>query len=104
MNEQLCQRIENSAHFRELVASRQRFAAILSVIMLVIYVGFILLIAFAPGWLGTPLNPNTSVTRGIPIGVGVIVISFVLTGIYIWRANGEFDRLNNEVLHEVKAS
>ncbi|MGT9289159.1 DUF485 domain-containing protein, partial [Escherichia coli] len=29
----------------------------------------------------------------IPIGVGVIVISFVLTGIYIWRANGEFDRL-----------
>ena len=53
MNEQLCQRIENSAHFRELVASRQRFAAILSVIMLVIYVGFILLIAFAPGWLGT---------------------------------------------------
>ena len=56
MNEQLCQRIENSAHFRELVASRQRFAAILSVIMLVIYVGFILLIAFAPGWLGTPLH------------------------------------------------
>ncbi|RCK90411.1 DUF485 domain-containing protein, partial [Klebsiella pneumoniae] len=48
MNEQLCQRIENSSHFRELVASRQRFAAILSVIMLVIYVGFILLIAFAP--------------------------------------------------------
>ncbi|MEA1467410.1 hypothetical protein RHT72_21605, partial [Salmonella enterica] len=26
-----------------------------------------------------------------------------LTGIYIWRANGEFDRLNNAVLHEVKA-
>ena len=74
MNEQLCQRIENSAHFRELVASRQRFAAILSVIMLVIYVGFIL-----------------------------IVISFVLTGIYVWRANGEFDRLTKSVLNEVKA-
>ena len=43
--------------------------------MLAVYIGFILLIAFAPGWLGTPLNPNTSVTRGIPIGVGVIVIS-----------------------------
>ncbi|MEX9250735.1 hypothetical protein AB8G87_29325, partial [Salmonella enterica] len=28
---------------------------------------------------------------------------FVLTGVYIWRANGEFDRLNNAVLHEVKA-
>lgn len=103
MNEQLCQRIENSAHFRELVASRQRFAAILSVIMLVIYVGFILLIAFAPGWLGTPLHAGTRVTRGIPLGIGVIVISFVLTGIYVWRANGEFDRLTKSVLNEVKA-
>ena len=103
MNEQLCQRIENSAHFRELVASRQRFAAILSVIMLVIYVGFILLIAFAPGWLGTPLHAGTSVTRGIPLGIGVIVISFILTGIYVWRANGEFDRLTKSVLNEVKA-
>ena len=103
MNEQLCQRIENSAHFRELVASRQRFAAILSVIMLVIYVGFILLIAFAPGWLGTPLHAGTSVPRGIPLGIGVIVISFILTGIYVWRANGEFDRLTKSVLNEVKA-
>lgn len=104
MNGTIYQRIEDNAHFRELVEKRQRFATILSIIMLAVYIGFILLIAFAPGWLGTPLNPNTSVTRGIPIGVGVIVIPFVLTGIYIWRANGEFDRLNNEVLHEVQAS
>lgn len=86
MNGTIYQRIEDNAHFRELVEKRQRFATILSIIMLAVYIGFILLIAFAPGWLGTPLNPNTSVTRGIPIGVGVIVISFVLTGIYIWRA------------------
>ena len=104
MNDQICQRIENSANFRELVATRQRFAAILSLIMLVIYVGFILLIAFAPGWLGTPLHAGTSVTRGIPIGIGVIVISFLLTGVYVWRANGEFDRLTKSVLKEVQAS
>ena len=104
MNEQICQRIENSAHFKELVAARQRFATILSLIMLVIYVGFILLIAFAPGWLGTPLHAVTSVTRGIPIGMGVIVISFVLTGIYVWRANGDFDRLTKSVISEVHAS
>ena len=84
MNGTIYQRIEDNAHFRELVEKRQRFATILSIIMLAVY--------------------NTSVTRGIPVGVGVIVISFVLTGIYIWRANGEFDRLNNEVLHEVQAS
>lgn len=104
MNEEIYQQIENSAQFRELVEKRQRFAAILSLIMLVIYVGFILLIAFAPGWLGTPLHAGTSVTRGIPIGIGVIIISFLLTGVYVWRANGEFDRLNKAVLREVKAS
>jgi len=72
------------------------------VIMLVLYVGFILLIAFAPGWLGPPLYEGTNVTRGIPIGVGLIVISFLLTGVYVWRANGEFDRLTRELLNEVK--
>ena len=103
MNNDICQQIENSAHYKELVEKRQRFAFILSIIMLVIYVGFILLIAFAPQWLGTPLHAGTSVTRGIPLGIGVIVISFILTGIYVWRANGEFDRLTKSVLNEVKA-
>lgn len=99
----LYQQIENSAHFRELVEKRQRFAFLLSIIMLVIYVGFILLIAFAPHWLGTPLHAGTTVTRGIPIGIGVILISFVLTAIYVWRANSEFERLTRAVLSEVKA-
>ena len=65
MNEQICQRIEDSAHFRELVATRQRFAAILSLIMLVIYVGFILLIALPlAGWarrcMPAPASPEES--------------------------------------------
>lgn len=103
MNDTIYQRIEHNAHFKELVAKRQRFATILSLIVLAIYVCFILLIAFAPAWLGTPLHTGTSVTRGIPIGVGVILISFALTGVYVWRANGEFDRLNNAVIREVNA-
>lgn len=102
MNDVIYQRIEKSARFKELVRKRQSFATLLSLIMLVLYVGFILLIAFAPGWLGTPLHAGTNVTRGIPIGIGLIVTSFVLTGIYVWRANGEFDRLTRELLKEVK--
>ena len=102
MNDVLYERIEKSARFKELVRKRQSFATLLSIIMLVLYVGFILLIAFAPAWLGTPLHQGTNVTRGIPIGVGLIVISFLLTGVYVWRANGEFDRLTRELLQEVK--
>ncbi|MFB6325961.1 DUF485 domain-containing protein [Pantoea deleyi] len=97
------QQIERNPRFYELVRKRQAFATLLSLIMLVLYVGFILLIAFAPGWLGTPLHAGTNVTRGIPIGVGLIVMSFVLTGVYVWRANGEFDRLTKAILSEVKS-
>ena len=102
MNDAIYARIENSARFKLLVQKRQRFALTLTLIMLILYVGFILLIAFAPHWLGTPLHEGTNVTRGIPIGVGLIIISFLLTGVYVWRANGEFDRLTRQILNEVK--
>jgi uncharacterized membrane protein (DUF485 family) len=101
MNDDIYQRIDKDPRFRELVQKRGRFAWLLSLITLVLYVSFILLIAFYPQWLGTPISAGSSITRGIPVGVGLIVISFVLTGIYVFRANGEFDRLTNEIVREV---
>lgn len=101
MNDAIYQRIESNPLFRELVNKRQRFAVFLSLIMLVLYVGFILLIAFAL-LAGNAYQPSSSITRGIPIGVGLIAISFILTGIYVYRANGEFDRLTKQLLDEVK--
>ncbi|MCP5821223.1 DUF485 domain-containing protein, partial [Klebsiella pneumoniae] len=53
-------------------------------------------------WLGTPLGEGLTITRGIPVGVGLIVSAFVLTGIYTIRANGEFDRLTAEIISGVK--
>lgn len=100
MNEQIYQRIESNPRFKELVRRRDSFAWLLSAITLALYVGFILLIAFEPQWLGTPLAEGSSITRGIPIGMGLIVASFVLTGIYTYRANREFDELNAQILNE----
>ncbi|BBP84760.1 DUF485 domain-containing protein [Pseudomonas sp. No.21] len=102
MNDSIYQRIHENPRFQELVAKRERFAWILSAIMLGLYLAFILLIAFEPQVLGTKLSPGSSITWGIPIGVGLIVSAFVLTGIYVRRANGEFDRLNREVLKEAQ--
>lgn len=101
MNDDIYQRIDKDPRFKELVQKRGRFAWLLSLITLLLYVSFILLIAFYPQWLGTPISAGSSITRGIPVGVGLIVISFVLTGIYVFRANGEFDRLTNEIVREV---
>ncbi|WP_236207740.1 DUF485 domain-containing protein [Pseudomonas tohonis] len=102
MNDSIYQRIHENPRFQELVAKRERFAWILSAIMLGLYLAFILLIAFEPQVLGTKLSPGSSITWGIPIGVGLIVSALVLTGIYVRRANGEFDRLNREVLKEAQ--
>ncbi len=56
MEQQSYLRIQQDPNFQELVAKRQRFAWALSALMLGLYLAFILLIAFAPGWLGTPLE------------------------------------------------
>jgi uncharacterized membrane protein (DUF485 family) len=95
------QRIESNPKFRELVEARGRFALILTIAMLVIYFGFILLVAFGKGFLAAPIAGSV-VTVGIPLGLFVIVSAFVLTGIYVAKANATFDRLNAEILREVK--
>ncbi|SPJ33069.1 DUF485 domain-containing protein [Kushneria phyllosphaerae] len=93
--------IQRNASFQELVQKRSRFAITLSIIMLSLYMAFILLIAFAPGVLGTPLAQGMTTTWGILIGLGLILVAIVLTGLYVRRANGEFDRLNARVLKEI---
>ncbi|KQB52402.1 hypothetical protein AQS70_03540 [Pseudomonas endophytica] len=102
MNDSIYLSIQNSPRFKELVKKRERFAWILSAIMLGLYAGFILLIAYGSHIMGTKLYAGSSITWGIPIGIGLILSAFVLTAIYIRRANGEFDDLNNAILKEAQ--
>ena len=61
--------------------------------MLVAYVGFILLIAFKPALLGTPIAAGSPITLGIPLGLGLILLAMVITGIYVRVSNKVFDPL-----------
>ena len=38
---------------------------------------------------------------GVPIGMGVIIFTIVITGIYVRRANSEFDDLTTDILKDV---
>lgn len=93
----LVERIERDPEFRALTHRRARLAWGLSAIMAAIYFGFILLVAFAPGFLATPIGSGT-MTVGIPLGVGVILSAFVLTGLYVRRANTEFDTQTQRIV------
>ena len=99
MDDALFQRIHNNPRFQELVRRRSSFAWTLAIIMLVIYYGFILLVAYGKGFLGTRLGAGVT-TIGIPLALGVIIMAFVLTAIYVQRANGEFDEMTNELTRE----
>ena len=101
MQQDLVHAIKSNPKYHELVSKRSKFAWILAILMLVIYYGFILIIAFNKEFLSQPLWSGSITTVGIPIGLGVIVSAFVLTGIYVYRANSEFDRLTSEIKEEV---
>lgn len=94
--------IRSNPKFAELVRKRTSFAWTLSVIMLVIYFGFIGLIAFDKAFLAAKLGAAGVTTIGFPIGIGVILSAIVLTGIYVYRANGEFDEINRQILEEAR--
>jgi uncharacterized membrane protein (DUF485 family) len=102
MQKDIVEVVKNDPNYKELVAKRSSFAITLSIIMLVVYFGFILLIAYFPHVLGTPLSDGSVTTVGIPVGMGVIFFAFIITGIYTKRANGEFDDLNNKIKDKVK--
>ena len=78
-----------NASLREVDAARRRVATLLTVLMTAIYVGFILLIAYAKPLLASPLVPGLSI--GILLGVLVIVSAWVLMWVYVRWANTHYD-------------
>lgn len=97
----LVDRIKADPQFKELVAKRSGLAWILSFLMLAIYFGFILMVAFKGSVLATPIGTGVT-TIGIPLGLFVIISAFILTGIYVNRANSKFDELTRSIIEKVK--
>lgn len=103
MDEVQVERILQNPKFKALVAKKRNLSWSLAALMLFIYIGFTLLVAYNPELLRTPISAGGVVTWGIPLAVGVIVISFVLCGVYSSVANNSFDLLNKEAMDEVEA-
>ena len=95
-------RVTANPKFLEFVAMRNRYSIIMTIISAAAYYGFILLVAFEGPWLGTKIGPGMTTSIGVPIGVGVIVFTIILTWIYVRRANGEFDSTNEAIIHEAQ--
>lgn len=102
MEQNMVDKVKNDPNFEQLVSERSKFAWRLTIAMLVVYFAFILTIAFSPSTLGVPLGDDTVTTVGIPVGIAIIVFAFILTGIYVRRANTEFDDLTAKIKENAK--
>jgi uncharacterized membrane protein (DUF485 family) len=81
--------IISSHEFKALVAKRWTVSTILLIILFVTYYGYVLLIPYARAFMVAKVGQAT--TRAIPIGLAVIVISFILTWVYVGWANQSYD-------------
>ncbi|MBL8438251.1 MAG: DUF485 domain-containing protein [Zoogloeaceae bacterium] len=100
MSSQIYQKVRANPRFADLAAKRSSFALLLTAIVLVSYYALMMLVAFAPDVLRTPISQGGVLTIGVPIGAVIIIGSWLLTGLFVRRANGEFDRINEEIIRE----
>ena len=94
------ERIQRDPRYLQLRSTRSRFGWMLAIAMLVVYYGFILLVAFDKPLLAQKIGGGVT-TLGMPIGVAVLVFTIIITWIYIRRANSEFDSLTEQIVKGV---
>jgi uncharacterized membrane protein (DUF485 family) len=93
-------KIRANPKFQQFVSMRNSYSTLMTILGAFAYYGFILLVAYNKEFLAQKMGPGAVMSVGIPIGVGVIVFTIVLTWIYVRRANSEFDDTNAEIIKE----
>ena len=102
MQDDIVQKIKSDPNYHQLVRVRSRFGWWLTASVMVVYYGYILLIAFDKEFLASKTGTGV-MTWGMPIGLFVILFTVLVTGIYVRRANKQFDDLTNAIHQRVKA-
>ncbi len=100
MNDRQVLKILSHPGYRELRRRRNALGITLTLLMLLVYYGYIALIAFDKALLSRPLGAGVT-TLGVPLGLAVILFTIIVTAVYVRRANQEFDALNEAILKDV---
>ena len=100
MADPIVERIRQHPQYPRLKIERSRLGWTLTILMLIVFYGFIGLIAFDRQFLAQPLSADGVTTIGIPIVLGVIVFTVFITGFYVHRANSRYDAMTRDILKE----
>lgn len=102
MDDRQVEAILQNPKFKEMVAKKSRLSWTLTAIMLVVYVGFMLLVGYNKEFLMSSFSGGVT-TWGMPLGLSIIVLSFILCGVYSYIANNKLDQLTSDAMKEVEA-
>jgi uncharacterized membrane protein (DUF485 family) len=102
MEQDIAQLVKSDPNYQKLVRERSRFGWTLTAIMMIVYYGYILLLAFDKELLSRKIG-NGVMTWAMPVGLSVIIFTVLITGIYVRRANSEFDQLTAAIKARVQA-
>lgn len=100
-DDDLVARVNASPTYQKLVKTRSSYGWFLTALMMIVYYGFTLLVAFGKGFMSQRIGDSV-MTYALPIGLFVLLFTIVITGIYVRRANTEFDELNDQVRKEIQ--
>ncbi len=89
-----------SPEFARLVRKRWGVSLTLTAFMLAVYYGFVAILAFRPDLFAARVGEH--LTLGIPVGLGVIVVSWLATGIYVRWANDDYDAAVDNLKHAMR--
>jgi uncharacterized membrane protein (DUF485 family) len=95
-------RIAMDPRYIALVRDRQRFSWLLTAITVLVYSSFISLIAFDKPFMARPIGSGT-ITNAVVLGAAMLIGTIAICGIYVRRANGEFDTRLAALLTELAA-
>ncbi|MBV8618678.1 MAG: DUF485 domain-containing protein [Curvibacter sp.] len=99
MSDPIVEKIKTHPKYAELRSKRNGLGVLLTILMLVVYYGYVCLIAFNKPFLAQPIGTGVT-SLGVPLGMAIIVFTIVITGIYVRRANSEFDQLTRDILKD----
>ena len=100
MSGDVASRVRANPKFAELVEKRSKYSWTLAILMLAIYYGFIMLVAFDKQFLAIKIG--ATITLAFPIGLGVILAAIIITGLYVLRANNIYDPMTRSIVEDAR--
>lgn len=101
MKQETAKKILEHPEFQKMARKKSTLGWGFSALVFVMYVSYIGIIGISPESFAKPVSADGITTWGICIGLFVIVFSFLVTGLYVRKANGEFDRMTRKVIDDV---